>query len=73
MLAVQLEVNEWNAVLAQLAKGPWNEVNTILMKMGAQLNNQQSGKLNGSSQVSAGRDKAEETPLGDNAGSDSRH
>jgi hypothetical protein len=34
---IRLDPEEWQRVLAYLAQAPWGQVNTIIMKMGAQL------------------------------------
>jgi hypothetical protein len=37
MPQIDLEDTEWNAVMAQLAEGPWRTMNPLLIKIGAQL------------------------------------
>jgi hypothetical protein len=36
-IVVQLELEEWQRVLALLAKGPWEIANPLIMKVGEQL------------------------------------
>jgi len=42
---VSLEDNEWSYLLGVLGERPWREVNTVLMKIGAQLRMQQPGSV----------------------------
>jgi hypothetical protein len=37
MIAVQLDLEEWQRVLAVLAQGPWSTANPLIMKIGEQL------------------------------------
>lgn len=37
MIPVQLDMEEWQRVLAVLAQAPWSTVNPIIMKIGEQL------------------------------------
>jgi hypothetical protein len=37
MFSVNMDETEWNTVMAVLSTGPWNQVNPLLMKIGAQL------------------------------------
>ena len=46
MIPVQLDMEEWQRVLAVLAQAPWSTVNQIIMKVGAQM------------QAQAGRDSS---------------
>jgi hypothetical protein len=41
MARVQLEIEEWQRVLAMLATQPWNVANPLIMKIGEQLRTQQ--------------------------------
>lgn len=43
MLSVQLEVEDWNKVLAILAQAPWAQANPLIMAIGGQLRGQQGG------------------------------
>ena len=37
MIAVQLDLEEWQRVLAVLAQAPWSTANPLIMKIGEQL------------------------------------
>ena len=37
MIPIQLDMEEWQRVLAVLAQAPWSTVNPIIMKIGEQL------------------------------------
>ena len=37
MIVVQLEQQQWNAVLAIIARAPWQEANPLIMAIGEQL------------------------------------
>lgn len=43
MPQVNLTDEEWRTVMAVMAKGPWDVVNTLLMKIGDQLRTQKPG------------------------------
>lgn len=40
-MTVNLELDDWNKVLAILAQAPWNVANPLIMAMGEQLRQQQ--------------------------------
>ena len=40
MATVQLEMDEWQRVLAMMALAPWAQANPLLMKIGEQLRTQ---------------------------------
>ena len=42
MIAVQLEQQQWNAVLAVLAQAPWQTANPLIMQIGEQLRQAQA-------------------------------
>jgi hypothetical protein len=41
MASVQLDIEEWQRVLAVLAQGPWQTVNPLILKIGEQVRAQQ--------------------------------
>lgn len=46
MIAVKLELEDWNRVLAILAQAPWATVNPLILAVGEQLR-QQAQRPNG--------------------------
>lgn len=40
-MTVNLELEDWNKVLAILAQAPWHQVNPLIMAIGEQLRQQQ--------------------------------
>jgi hypothetical protein len=41
VMRIELAEEEWQRVLAILAQAPWNQVNPLIMKIGAQMQAQQ--------------------------------
>ena len=54
MIAVKLELEDWNRVLAVLAQAPWATVNPLIMSIGEQLRSQ-APKPNGGLEPSVAR------------------
>jgi hypothetical protein len=42
-MRVELELEEWQRILAILATAPWAQANPLIMKLGEQLRSQQPG------------------------------
>lgn len=51
-MTVNLDQNEWNAVLALLSQAPWRDANPLIMRIGDQLR-MQTPKPNGASEPMA--------------------
>lgn len=45
--AVYLSEREWQAVMGLISLAPWRDANPLLMKIGAQLQQQQAGAMAG--------------------------
>jgi hypothetical protein len=45
MIEVRLPIEEWNRVLAILARAPWAEANPLIMALGDQLRAQASSRM----------------------------